>query len=131
MNDLLTTGLAASACDHAYASTTSELVSPPPSPGDRWMEWNNFVEATPETGFMQSSWWIDFRSTCGFENFGITLKDGDGFVGGAVVLRFLYEEDCSFYYIQDGPVLPHDPLVAEEVFRAILEAIEERRRTES
>jgi lipid II:glycine glycyltransferase (peptidoglycan interpeptide bridge formation enzyme) len=43
----------------------------------------------------------------------------------------LYEEDCSLYYIQDGPVLPDDPLVAEAVFHAILEAIEERRRTDS
>jgi lipid II:glycine glycyltransferase (peptidoglycan interpeptide bridge formation enzyme) len=88
------------------------------------------VETTPEAGFMQSSWWAEFRNYCGFENFGITLTDGKDIVGGAVVLKYVYSEDLCFYYIQDGPVLPSDPLVAEEVFRAVLEAIDERRRTE-
>jgi len=105
-------------------------VQPQPSFTERWREWDSFVEATPNAGFMQSSWWVDFRSTCGFENFGITLKDGRHIAGGAVVLKFLYAENACFYYIQDGPVLPRDGLVAEEVFRAILQAIEDRRKIE-
>jgi peptidoglycan pentaglycine glycine transferase (the first glycine) len=109
---------------------TSEAVSPPPALSDNWKAWNEFVEATPDTGFMQSSWWVDFRNTCGFENFGITLKGEDGIAGGAVVLKFWYTEDSCFYYIQDGPVLPADPLAAEEVFSVILNEIEERRETE-
>ena len=105
-------------------------VLPQPSPTNRWREWDTFVEATPNSGFMQSSWWIDFRSTCGFENFGIILKDGKDIAGGAVVLKFSYAEDSCFYYIQDGPVLPSDELMAEEVFRVILKEIEARRKTE-
>src|SRR5438105_3871242 len=102
-----------------------------PSPAtDCWKAWDDFVEATPDSGFMQTSWWVEFRNYCGFENFGITLKDGNAIVGGAVVLKYLDSEDRSFYYIQDGPVLPGDPLAAEEVFRVILEAIEDRRKTE-
>jgi len=38
---------------------------------------------------MQSSWWVEFRNYCGFENFGITLIDGEEIAGGAVVLKFL------------------------------------------
>src|SRR6266513_5323255 len=108
----------------------SEPAAPAPTATDRWKAWDDFVEATPDTGFMQTSWWVEFREYCGFENFGITLKDGNDIGGGAVVLKYAYAEDHCFYYIQDGPVLPGDPLVAEAVFRAILEAIEERRKTE-
>jgi lipid II:glycine glycyltransferase (peptidoglycan interpeptide bridge formation enzyme) len=96
-----------------------------------WAAWDAFVEATPDTGFMQSSWWVEFRNYCGFDNFGLTLTDGDRFVGGAVVLKFTYTDDRCFYYIQDGPVLPRDPLLAEDVFGALLEAIDDRRAHES
>jgi len=90
-----------------------------------WRAWDGFLEKTPKTGFMQSSWWVDFRYTCGFQNFGITLTDGDAVIGGAVVLKYSYADDLCFYYIQDGPVLPGDPLIAEEIFQIVLETIEE------
>jgi lipid II:glycine glycyltransferase (peptidoglycan interpeptide bridge formation enzyme) len=79
---------------------------------------------------MQSSWWVEFRNYCGFENFGITLRDGKEILGGAVVLKYQYSDDRCFYYIQDGPVLPDDPMAAGEVFQAVFEEIEDRRRTE-
>src|SRR5437660_9592337 len=124
-------GLVASSCPPPSEEIISVPVSSPPALSDNWKVWNEFVEATPETGFMQSSWWVDFRNTCGFENFGITLKGENGIAGGAVVLKFSYAEDSCFYYIQDGPVLPcDDPLVAEEIFGVILNEIEERRETE-
>src|SRR5438477_640374 len=124
-------GLVASSCPPPNEELTSAPVSPIPALSDNWKAWNEFVEATPETGFMQSSWWVDFRNTCGFENFGITLKGENGIAGGAVVLKFWYAEDSCFYYIQDGPVLPcDDPLVAEEIFGVILNETEERRETE-
>src|SRR5437762_7098017 len=124
------TGLVASSCPPPNEELTSAPVSPIPELSDNWKAWNEFVEANPETGFMQSSWWVDFRNTCGFENFGITLKGEDGIAGGAVVLKFWYADDQCFYYIQDGPVLPRDPLAAEEVFSVLLTEIEERRETE-
>jgi len=107
-----------------------DLVSPQPATSNGWKAWDNFLEKTPKTGFMQSSWWADFRYTCGFQNFGITLTDGDAVIGGAVVLKYSYADDLCFYYIQDGPVLPSDPLIAEEIFQIVLETIEERRKTE-
>ena len=114
----------------AAAGIPQAAVSAPPSATDRWKAWDSFLEATPDTGFMQSSWWVDFRSTVGFQNFGLTFKDGNTIIGGAVVMKFSHASKSCFYYIQDGPVLPRDALVAEEVFRAILEAIEDRRKTE-
>ena len=131
MDDHLLTGLAPSSCDPPTEELTCATVSPAPPLSDNWKAWNEFVEATPETGFMQSSWWVDFRNSCGFENFGVTLKDGENIAGGAVVLKLQYTEGTYFYYIQDGPVLPcGDRLVGEEIFGVILNEIEERRETE-
>jgi len=79
---------------------------------------------------MQTSWWTDFRATCGYEHFGITLKASNAIVGGAVVQKFSYDDHRCFYYIQDGPVLPQDDEIAGEVFEAIFKAIEDRRLAE-
>ena len=102
----------------------------PVSETNRWKAWDAFLEATHETGFMQSSWWADFRATTGFEYFGVTLKDQGALVGGAVVTKLSYASDSCFYYIQDGPVLPHEEPGASQVFEAILNAIEKHRQTE-
>ena len=79
---------------------------------------------------MQSSWWVDFRNACGFDNFGVTLKEGGDIIGGAVVLKYSCTDDSCFYYIQDGPVIPADPFAAAQVFHIILQAVDERRHTE-
>jgi peptidoglycan pentaglycine glycine transferase (the first glycine) len=98
---------------------------------ERWGAWDRFLEATPATGFMQASWWADFRTTVGFSHFAVILKRGDDIAGGAMVQRLRHRSGVAFYYIQDGPVLPEDPSLAEDVFAATLEAIEQRRRTEA
>jgi len=51
--------------DHAAApqssgQASSEAEQARPSSPDPWAEWDAFVEGRPDTGFMQSSWWIDF-----------------------------------------------------------------------
>lgn len=109
----------------------SAPVPPPPHSTDRWDAWDGFLETTPETGFMQSSWWADFRLGYGFEHFGAILRDRNGIVGGALVLKFSYTPDCCFYYIPEGPVLSGDESIAGEVFETVLEVIEERRKTET
>lgn len=95
-----------------------------------WREWDAFVEPRPDTGFMQSSWWVDFRSSCGFGNFGIVLRNKGEIVGGAIALKLDYDENRCFYYIQDGPAMPSNEEYAQEAFEAVLAAIEERRETE-
>jgi lipid II:glycine glycyltransferase (peptidoglycan interpeptide bridge formation enzyme) len=105
-------------------------VSFSPSPLDRWQSWDSLLAANAATGFMQSSWWAEFRIVGGFEHFGIMLKDRGTVVGGAVVLKFRFVDDRCFYYVPDGPVLPGDDAIAAAVFEATLAAIEDRRRTE-
>jgi lipid II:glycine glycyltransferase (peptidoglycan interpeptide bridge formation enzyme) len=114
----------------AREAVGEDAQSLPPAAAERWGRWDRFVEARPETGFMQSSWWVEFRNYCGFENFGITLTDGNEIIGGAVVLKYWYSDDECFYYIQDGPVLPEDPEIAEAVYGAVFNEIEDRRKTE-
>ena len=97
---------------------------------DRWAAWDRFLEATPATGFMQSSWWADFRTTVGYAHFAAILKGPGGIVGGGMVQRFRHRSGTVFYYLQDGPVAPDDPSAAADVLEATLEAIEERRAAE-
>jgi len=130
VNDQIIIGATPYSSPPPIEASTCDPLPPAPSLSDHWKAWDAFVEAAPEAGFMQSSWWADFRNTCGFQNFGVTLRDGKDIVGGAVVLKFMHSEDSCFYYIQDGPVLPNSELVAEEVFRVILDEIEERRESE-
>lgn len=96
----------------------------------RWTQWDRFVESASETGFMQSSWWADFRATVGYEHFGLALKDHGAIVAGALVLKYSYAPGRCFYYVQDGPVLPDDESVGGEVFETILDALEERRQSD-
>jgi lipid II:glycine glycyltransferase (peptidoglycan interpeptide bridge formation enzyme) len=97
---------------------------------ERWKGWDSFLESTPDTGFMQSSWWAIFRAAVGYEYFGVTVKDGDTIVGGALVAKWSYAPEKCFYYIQDGPVLPGDESTANEVFDAILSNVEKHRKAE-
>jgi peptidoglycan pentaglycine glycine transferase (the first glycine) len=106
-------------------------MSVPTSEEDRWKAWNSFLEATPDTGFMQSSWWADFRIAFGFDYFGVTLKDQGAIVGGALVTKYSYAPQSCFYYVQDGPVVPRDEANASEVFEVVLEVIEKHRKAES
>jgi lipid II:glycine glycyltransferase (peptidoglycan interpeptide bridge formation enzyme) len=97
---------------------------------DRWQAWDRFLGTTDGTGFMQSSWWADFRTTTGYRNFGTVLKDQNTIVGGALVLRYSPTPDTCFYYVPEGPVLPEDEAVAAAVFEGMLEAIDEERKND-
>ena len=91
-----------------------------------WQAWDQFLAAQAATGFMQSSWWARFRAPVGFDYFGVTLKDAEEIVGGALVAKWYYAPRQCFYYIQDGPVLPVEPDAAQ-VFDAILRRVQQHR----
>ena len=110
---------------HSISGMSSIATAP-----DRWTAWNSFLERTPETGFMQSSYWADFRLAYGFEHFGVIVKSKGEILGGALVQRYSHSPDACFYYVQDGPVVPNDPELAAEVFNAVLADIENHRRSE-
>src|SRR5258707_4252795 len=101
MSDQIMPGLAASSFCPAEEKMISSPASPDSSLSDSWKAWDKFVEATPESGFMQSSWRVEFRNYCGFENFGITLTDRGENSGGGVVLKVSYAVNRWFYYIHD------------------------------
>lgn len=97
----------------------------------RWRDWDRFVEANPAGGFMQTSWWADFRAESGYRHFGALVSRNGAVLGGALVMK-LYEDDGSFfYYVPEGPLLPADGSQADAVFEAFLESVERDRRAES
>jgi lipid II:glycine glycyltransferase (peptidoglycan interpeptide bridge formation enzyme) len=98
---------------------------------DRWKAWDNFLEATPDAGFMQASWWADFRAPVGYEYFCITLKDQETIVAGALVAKWSWSPDSCFYYMQDGPVLPGDEAAASGAFETILGIVDKHRKAET
>src|SRR5262245_54364685 len=110
---------------------SNAAVKPPPPTAARWQAWDDFVAASPTGGFMQTSWWADFRVDAGYKHFAAILKDKTQIFGGAVVMKFSYSPTNCFYYIPDGPVLPEDEELAGEIFETILGAIDERRKTET
>jgi len=103
----------------------------PRSESDRWQEWDRFVEASPDSGFMQTSWWAEFRAMSGYRCFGVTIRDGAEILGGAMVMKRSFTDECCFYLICDGPLLPSDPESAGEVFDAILAVLEKHRAAEN
>jgi lipid II:glycine glycyltransferase (peptidoglycan interpeptide bridge formation enzyme) len=105
----------------------SRALSPAGEAGDGWTAWDGFLESNPATGFMQSSWWADFRVTTGWRYFGVVIKQDGVIVGGAMVLKLAHTRSECFYYIPEGPVLPQSAEDAEQVFQVILRAIEEGR----
>src|SRR5882672_3357254 len=106
------------------------MSQPPSEEAGRWLAWDRFLEATPDAGFMQASWWAEFRAEAGYECFGITFKEHDAIVGGAMVMKWSYAPRSCFYYMPDGPVLPEDEEAAGQVFAGILEFIEKHRKSE-
>ena len=102
----------------------------PLSEVERWDQWDRFVETSSATGFMQSSWWADFRTRAGYEHFGLVLRARNVIVGGGMVLK-LRCDGGSFYYLPEGPVLPSDEAIAEEVFATLLESLDDNRRADA
>src|SRR5256885_7290146 len=86
------------------------------SEADRWKAWDTFVEATPDAGFMQTSWYADFRASVGYQSFCVTLKYEETIVGGALVMKWSYAPQRCFYYISDGSILPQDESTVHQVF---------------
>jgi lipid II:glycine glycyltransferase (peptidoglycan interpeptide bridge formation enzyme) len=122
--------VATAAAEHPH--TRANHATPPADAGpDRWSAWDGFLESIAATGFMQSSWWADFRATTGWQSFGVVLKLESRILGGATVMKFDYAPEHCFYYIPEGPVLPATQSPAEQVFQKILAVIEKRRAHEA
>jgi peptidoglycan pentaglycine glycine transferase (the first glycine) len=102
------------------------------APDERWAEWDRFVSAHPHGGFMQSASWVRCRADDGYSHMAIMLRDEDRrLIGGAVVGRWAYGDNQAFYYIQEGPLLPDEPELAEAVMNAVLARLDKHRRDDT
>jgi lipid II:glycine glycyltransferase (peptidoglycan interpeptide bridge formation enzyme) len=99
---------------------------------ERWKAWDEFVEARPDPGFRQLSWYTSLKVAHGWEQFGTVLRDRDTIVGGAMLLAYSFAPGKCYYFIPDGPVLlEEDPPAEQElVFRAVMSFLERKRQTE-
>jgi len=76
----------------------------------------------PLSGFMQSSFWAEFKSAEGYEVTRLGLKSGREFVGGATLLRYEATGEPSFVLCPEGPVLDwEDPAGIKMALRALVE----------
>lgn len=81
---------------------------------------------------MQSAAWIRCRAEDGYGHIAIMLRDEHRrLAGGAVVGRWVYGDNRAFYYIQEGPLLPDEPELAEAVMQAVLARLEQHRRDDT
>jgi peptidoglycan pentaglycine glycine transferase (the first glycine) len=113
-------------------SAPSDSPAAPALPDERWTEWDRFVAAHPHGGFMQSAAWIRCRAEDGYSHIAIMLRDEHRrLAGGAVVGRWEYGDNQAFHYIQEGPLLPEDPELAEAVMGAVLARLEQHRRDDT
>jgi peptidoglycan pentaglycine glycine transferase (the first glycine) len=97
---------------------------------ESWNEWDRFLELDLQTGFMQTSWWADFRAEVGYEHFAVILRHNGVIIGGAVVMKYSYAPGQCFYYVPDGPVLPDDPDEGEQVYQTIMAEIDRHRKAD-
>jgi peptidoglycan pentaglycine glycine transferase (the first glycine) len=68
--------------------------------------WNRLVMETPESGFMQSWEWGQFKEAEGLKVLRLGMVDGDELIGGAMVYYVESSLGSSPLEIPHGPVLP-------------------------
>lgn len=86
-------------------------------------EWEKLAASTPESGFMQTFLWADFRRQMGWKTFKIGMFQKEELIGGAVVMKFNLDQ-TSFLYIPEGPVLNYgDPKTAQN-FKLLIKEID-------
>ena len=81
---------------------------------------------------MQSAGWIRCRAEDGYSHMAIMLRDEERrLAGGAVVGRWEYGDNQAFYYMQEGPLLPDEPELAQAVMNAVLARLAQHRRDDA
>lgn len=93
--------------------------------------WDLFLETSREGDFMQTSWWAKFMATRDWGYFGVIVNHGETILGGARVLQRYYRPGYCYYYIPEGPALPAYPEVGAQVFRYLMNYIEQMRQREA
>ena len=97
----------------------------------RWSAWDRFLAATPDTGFMQSSAWAQFRARGGCEHFAVTLKRTATPSSAARSLASGPTSRGTALLRAGRAGAAHDEAGAAEVFDAVLDSIERHRKAEA
>lgn len=85
-------------------------------------KWEKLVSNTPESGFMQTFLWADFRRQTGWKTFKIGLFEKEKLIGGAIIMKFFFE-NSSFLYIPEGPVFDYENPNTEQNFKLLIKEI--------
>lgn len=86
--------------------------------------WDNLVERTPESGFMQSWAWSLFKETEGQKVLRLGVFEGKTLCAGAIIYYVPSMIGASPLELPHGPVLPWDePIKAAQAFSVILEEL--------
>lgn len=76
----------------------------------------------PESGFMQSGFWADFKRAEGYEITRLGLISDEKCIGSAMLLRFQPTSEPSFILCPEGPILPWtDPLATRLALRQLID----------
>ncbi len=87
------------------------------------LEWEKLVAETPESGFMQTFFWADFKRQTGWETFKIGIFEDKKLIGGAIIMKY-YFGNTSFLYIPEGPVINYADDQSKNIFKAFIREID-------
>ena len=87
-------------------------------------QWDDLVKNNPASGYMQSFWWADVQNLLGWETYKIGIFNREKLLGGAIIAKYNHFKNKSILYIGEGPVLPYEEPVAEEMFKLLMSQID-------
>ncbi len=92
---------------------------------DRAREWDQFVQASPASGFMQGVQWARFKQQQGLNCVHIMVREGTTLIGGGAFFIPIAKKGSAILVAPEGPVLPlHDESLAEQTLDLILQECE-------
>lgn len=87
--------------------------------------WDALVASRPDSGFMQSWAWSEFKALEGYTAVRLGAFSGDRLRGGAIAYVFPSPAEAGLGVVPDGPVLEWEAAGAVSTFRALVEAFRE------
>jgi len=95
--------------------------------GAEWdAAWDTLAGQVPESGFMQSSAWAEFKRVEGYRTRRFGLFENDELRGGGTLLWYPGNGEIGYVYCPEGAVLPwEDTVRTREGLRLLLDAVQE------
>ncbi|HEY9680042.1 MAG TPA: peptidoglycan bridge formation glycyltransferase FemA/FemB family protein [Drouetiella sp.] len=88
-------------------------------------QWDRLVQSNPASGFMQSTYWAQFKRRMGLKPYHLGVFDDGKLLGGGIFYTAPNMKGAGFLVAPDGPVLPwHDADLASRGLDLMVEALE-------